>query len=68
MHLIRNMLHDALFQEWMHTHGGAGNTCPMCRVYITRVSNLNLYSVHEKASRLKFFGNYLPIDVFLLGG
>ena len=21
----------------MHTHGGAGNTCPMCRVYITRV-------------------------------
>ena len=39
---IPNMMIDAPFQEWMHTHGGAGNTCPMCRVYITRVGNLDL--------------------------
>merc|ERR1719244_731461 len=28
--------HNHCINEWMHTHGGAGNTCPMCRVYITR--------------------------------
>merc|ERR1719341_609204 len=28
--------HHHCINEWMHTHGGAGNTCPMCRVYITR--------------------------------
>ena len=39
---IPNMMIDAPFQEWMHTHGGAGNTCPMCRVYITRVGNFDL--------------------------
>ena len=40
------MMIDAPFQEWMHTHGGAGNTCPMCRVYITRVGNLNLCGIN----------------------
>ena len=61
--LFHHLLHS-IWQEWMHSAGGAGNTCPMCRNYMAQVTreltNISLTFVLEW---IWFLSSALSLDI-----